>query len=416
MWAVLGSNGQQCFDSAGSELQEVLGPHMSDPTSGAKSTAILEAATLAAREQRWADASRLFRDALGSGADPARGWYGLGVAQLALGDGAGSKSAFGQALVNDPSNPDTYFQLGYIAELIDKDTARAVRWYEQTLVLAPRHPSARSRIAALQNQTPSTEKRSEGDTVPGLNSGTRGNPDRTAAAHGSTRGPQTEATAPERSSPSSGLDEERRLRPLAADLDSSGRIDPLDAGAHGSLIDKHRRPMLRCYLPWLLWPALLILLVAAVGIWGAIIPRELWPYVGRIESVMASAALPFLVFVSGWALLDWGTRSYSVYERRIDVTRGILVRKQSIVWLHEVNHTPTFRQNLWESLLNTGTIIVQSDTLPATTSWLRPSIPRSGCVKVSGLTSSARMRELSEQLRTRILFERRALLNQFMAR
>src|SRR5262245_49173014 len=122
-------------------------------TASLEPEAVLERGRRLLRDGRQREAEAVFRELLALPAYAARGLYGVGVARLAAGDLDVARSFFEQTLEHDPTDANSVFQLGAIAEK-RSDPAGARSYYERTLALYPKHVGAQQRLRALTPAPP----------------------------------------------------------------------------------------------------------------------------------------------------------------------------------------------------------------------------------------------------------------------
>lgn len=115
-------------------------------------------------------------------------------------------------------------------------------------------------------------------------------------------------------------------------------------------------------------------------------------------AVLAAAVLLLLL-----ALVRGRTTTYVVRARRFEVQEGLLVRKQRIVWVHEVSDL-TYRQSLLERLAGTASLVLTVDDSRTT----GPTLTLAGFGRADDLS------ELVATLHPVVLHERRAMKKQFL--
>src|SRR5215469_15188607 len=127
-----------------------------------------------------------------------------------------------------------------------------------------------------------------------------------------------------------------------------------------------------------------------------------------VEAVLSGSRYAYLVLaVLGifGAMLSQALTHYTVYERRIDISRGVLFRKHQMIWLYEVLDVELVQSPLL-MLAGTGTLILQTSLPPKRTPapGVKPSMPQ-----LRAFGSISRLRRLQKELQAASEVERRAM-------
>ena len=94
-----------------------------------------------------------------------------------------------------------------------------------------------------------------------------------------------------------------------------------------------------------------------------------------------------------------------MYERRVDITRGVLFRKRQLIWLYDVLDIELFQTPML-MLAGTGTLIFQISHQPPP-----PLLPRrkSGLPQLRAFGSLSRLQDMQRELLATAETERRAM-------
>jgi hypothetical protein len=123
---------------------------MSAPSSGqAELKERFELAKSLFNEKKYNESRVAFRELTVSSDYAARGFYGLGVVELALGNPAGAAANFRTVLSHDPSDANSLYCLGLIAEQQGK-VQEAQSLYRMALASNPQHVGVKGRFDRLQ--------------------------------------------------------------------------------------------------------------------------------------------------------------------------------------------------------------------------------------------------------------------------
>jgi membrane protein YdbS with pleckstrin-like domain len=195
----------------------------------------------------------------------------------------------------------------------------------------------------------------------------------------------------------------RRKPSLAQDLDSDV---PVDADRlPGNLIRRGHRRLLshkRLYIGAI---ALLVAIAAAKtnsaasAAYGSPAPLS----AALRGSQLASLGLAVCCILG--AFLSQALTHYEVYERRVDISRGVLFRKRQMVWLYDVLDIELFQTPIL-MLSGTGTLIFQLDHQAPS-----PLLPRrkSSLPQLRAFGSLSQLRDLQKELLAAAEVERRSM-------
>ncbi len=121
--------------------------------------------------------------------------------------------------------------------------------------------------------------------------------------------------------------------------------------------DEHLLLHVRTHAKALIWPAIvLIMIAAAVGVAVAVLPAG-WQPAGPIAAVAVGLVLAVL-----WVLvpfLRWRTTTYSLTNRRIITRRGILNKTGHDLPLMRINDV-SYSRSLLDRMLGCGTLRIQT--------------------------------------------------------
>ena len=135
--------------------------------------------------------------------------------------------------------------------------------------------------------------------------------------------------------------------------------------------------------------------------------------------VAAAISLPLVVVLLIVALLAWLNTWMVVRSRRVEVTRGALIRRHLVLWYHESERQVIFRQSFIEMIFGLGSIDIWSGALPGKRRFLPllmglPNTePATGRLHLGSLPV-ARAQGLARYIRAAVLWERRSMLNTFI--
>jgi uncharacterized membrane protein YdbT with pleckstrin-like domain len=108
----------------------------------------------------------------------------------------------------------------------------------------------------------------------------------------------------------------------------------------------------------LFWPVVRLLLIVGAASFGmAAIPAGRQQ--GVLRMAVLAAALVLLLFVVLIPLLRWRTTHYVITTHRLLFRVGILTRRGRDLGLSRITDV-SYRQTLWERLINSGTLTIES--------------------------------------------------------
>jgi membrane protein YdbS with pleckstrin-like domain len=195
----------------------------------------------------------------------------------------------------------------------------------------------------------------------------------------------------------------RRKPTLAQELDSEA---PVDAGRlPGKLIWRGHRRLLshkRLYIGVLS----LLAAIAAARAHSAISASQgaLAPAEAVLRGSQDAYLILAIVGILG-AILSQALTHYTVYERRVDISRGVLFRKHQMIWLYEVLDIELVQSPLL-MLAGTGTLILQTSLPPK-----RTPVPggKSSMPQLRAFGPISRLRRLQKELQAASEVERRSM-------
>jgi len=230
-------------------------------------------------------------------------YYAEALSRYRSGDFRGALRVLLQSQPGFPDHVGTMYGLG-MSYIRIGDKENAVRWLNETLKHNRRHPGALKALETLSNN-------SYGKSGPVL-SGDRG-----GQLHASARA-QT-----------------KRRPSLAQDLDADLPIDPIRLP--GAVLWTGRRRLISHKR--LLFGSLSLFIWAAQG-------GPMFLVVGVIGVVAA--------------FLNYGLSAYTVYERAIDISEGVLKRSHRTIWLYNVLDIQ-LHQTPMLMLAHTGSLVMHLD-------------------------------------------------------
>ncbi len=301
--------------------------------------------------------------------------YSEALARYRAGDVAGAIELLRICHARDQSHFGTLYGLGMCyARIGDRDQAR--RWLLAAQQIDAEHAGVVQAIAAL------------------------GRAQEAAAGQPAPIGP---ARAPAGSPPPGSAYGPRRKPSLAHELDGDA---PIDANhLPGKLLLRGHR---RLFSHKRLLIGLLALFTAFVAATDrSAIPSSSTASMaarsGLQELLVASLILAILCILG--AVLSQALTHYEVYERRVDITRGVLFRKRQLIWLYDVLDIELFQTPML-MLAGTGTLIFQISHQPPP-----PLLPRrkSGLPQLRAFGSLSRLQDMQRELLATAEAERRAM-------
>lgn len=124
----------------------------------------------------------------------------------------------------------------------------------------------------------------------------------------------------------------------------------------GEQVVLHRHP----HWKMLVGPVLVLLLVVGVASFLAALvrtqPWAQWAWLG-----LAAAGLALVGRFTVYPVVRWRTTHFVVTDRRVLVREGVLTRHGMDIPLHRINAVRV-RHTLWERVLRSGTLVVESDS------------------------------------------------------
>ncbi|WP_080401274.1 tetratricopeptide repeat protein [Burkholderia ubonensis] len=237
---------------------------------------------------------------------PSEALSGLGMIRLKTGNNSAAGELFEAALARKATNADAHFGLGVIAERQSALEA-ALAYYQDALKLNPKHRGAADRFNKLQQNK---------------------------AARATGQRPQI--------SPNPGPD--------ASTL----------ALESGELLDSKHRSM-KSFSFHFLFTLIVTVPLGLVCAW--LILLALFAFSNGTKDEHAAGVLAFVgalsIIVISWTALRMRARRtvYDIYERRIDIREGLLIRKESSVWTFEIIN-PTLHRSLLNVIFGCGRIIL----------------------------------------------------------
>jgi uncharacterized membrane protein YdbT with pleckstrin-like domain len=108
----------------------------------------------------------------------------------------------------------------------------------------------------------------------------------------------------------------------------------------------------------LFWPVVRFLLIVGAASFGtALIP--VGPQQGIIRMVVLGVAVALLLVFVAMPLLRWRTTHYVITTHRLLFREGILSRRGRDIGLSRITDV-SYRQSLWDRIINSGTITIES--------------------------------------------------------
>ncbi len=353
-------------------------------------------------EGRLADALAMMDGMLVATPDDADLHFLRGIALLRSEDFQGATAAFSRATSLDGRSPDHWYYLGLARER--QGLAHDARgFYERALQIDPSYAPALSKVGRVA---------SSGGPPP---------PPPSQVVTGMGRPPEADsgagAYAPV-ARPAAAMPGAQ----VAPSDPYAGTQDGSETGERGGLLLRRNRN-LRSHGGSLLFAVLFGVLALAADTVARVVGDLSLLAIPDIDAPMranlaesvsgavriTAGTLAALLLLK--ALLSTATTRYDIYERRVDVTRGILIRRHIAVWFYDVTDIE-YQQSLLMILLNTGSVVVVFEgprDIGGT-----PRGGRSDMVKLVGIGSGRGSHALAEDLRKRVLRERRSVKKQFV--
>ncbi|MGY1632296.1 PH domain-containing protein [Geodermatophilus sp. SYSU D01186] len=106
------------------------------------------------------------------------------------------------------------------------------------------------------------------------------------------------------------------------------------------------------------WPIVAFLLVVGVASFGAALVPD-GRQQGVVRMVVAGVALALLAWFVLVPLLRWRTTHYVITTHRLLFREGVLARRGRDIGLSRIADV-SYRQTLWERVINSGTLTIES--------------------------------------------------------
>lgn len=278
---------------------------------------------------------------------------------------------------HDPGHFGTLYGLGVCYSRLG-DCSRARHWLAAAQAIDPRHPGVAEAIKALDHAVPQPA----------------------VQHHLITNTPRVSQAEPR---PQNAMPGPRRKPSLAHELDGDA---PVDAGClPGKLIRRGHRRLLshkRLYIGIIA----LLAAIAAAKARSAISASRGAP--APAAAVLTGSGYAYLVLailgIVG-AMLSQALTHYAVYERRVDISHGVLFRKHQMIWLYDVLDIELVQSPLL-MLAGTGTLILQTDR-PPKPSWVPPR--KSSMPQLRAFGPISRLRKMQQELLAMVEVERRSM-------
>lgn len=320
-------------------------------------------------------AMQLLRQHLSSTPGDQKARYLLGVAAYRSGDNGTAERAFSELVAQTPTLVPALYYLGItVARMGRVDEAR--HWLSSALSVDPSYTAARERLAQLTPVQP-----------------------------GPTAEPAKKAEQAARLTPGGMLHSGRRRISSYA-----GRFlfAAIIGGGGATVLLTYEPGRLRWMAERMTFPSPSYFADLLERVRGtpleAMTQRDLDNALAQVAAtssvldialVIAAIALSVLaVLLVVHAILAAGMTRYDVYQRRIDVARGVLNRRRISVWLYEITDVQ-LRQPVWLTLTGNAEVrLILEDTSK---------------VKITGFGSTKEQLSLWEEIRDAALIERREL-------
>jgi len=300
---------------------------------------------------------------------------GLNYFRLKLYDKAAS--AFLKSAALDQKNATTRYYVGLCFERLG-DTQAALREYMAANALNPSMQKAREKVIGLGAALSPLDHRPM--VVP------QADPP-VVAAQGQVKGDSEES--------------ETALSRLLDD-ETTGRV-PKDEQLAGAVLWEGR-PSVLTLLGAAVAGAALVLLPRLLRMWVAEWP-EGFPRYGAagLWRILEAFSLPAALVIFIVALCRWATSRYVICEHRVEVTKGFVLRKHIVLWLHDLERPPIVRQLPFQLLVGTASVIFYTTALPGR-----------GRLSIPGLVVGV-ANDLATWIRAHLLWQRRRMLKNFVS-
>jgi uncharacterized membrane protein YdbT with pleckstrin-like domain len=131
---------------------------------------------------------------------------------------------------------------------------------------------------------------------------------------------------------------------------------PDDLLVEGEQVAVHQHP----HWKMLVGPVLVLLLAVGVGCFlAALVSAQTWAQWAWLA--LAVVGLAVVGRCTIYPVVRWRTTHFVVTDRRVLVREGVFTRHGMDVPLHRISSV-RFRHTLWERLLGSGTLVVESDS------------------------------------------------------
>lgn len=307
----------------------------------------------------------------------ARAFYGFGLTLRRRGRMKEARKAFEAALRLNPKLKKAEIQIAEIAKA--EDSA------EQTP--GPAEP----RDEPHPNEPPSEPRRPNRPPTSAL----------PRVEAGDRRGAETAAR------------DESVFKSLADMLDFRSAFRPTDKDLAGRVVWSSA-PSLRSLIgPLILALMLLLAPVLLHQLAGATPAGLVGAFAAWIWRVSEAVALPTGVFILIRSFGLWATTLYVLHEHRIEIFTGIINRQHVVIWLHDLERPISVRQNLWQLLVGTGAIQIESTILPSSSRRRRSNTgPNQVLIKDLGIKMAE---HVSARIRADVMWQRRRMVQNFVS-
>ncbi|WP_179257774.1 tetratricopeptide repeat protein [Burkholderia sp. AU6039] len=253
---------------------------------------------------------------------------GLGMIRLRAGNNSAASELFEAALARKATNADAHYGLGVIAER-QSTLEAALAYYQEALRLNPKHRGAADGINKLQKNPSGRSSELMHDSV---SSQRDTDAMRNEVARARTQG---QPVSPNPSPDASAL-----------------------ALESGELLDSKHRTMNSFSFHFLFTLIVTVLLGLVCG-WLSLL--ALFAFSSGTKDEHVAGVLAFVgalsIIVISWKVLRMRAKRtvYDIYERRIDIREGLLIRKESSIWTFEITN-PTLHRSPLDVILGNGRI------------------------------------------------------------
>jgi uncharacterized membrane protein YdbT with pleckstrin-like domain len=129
------------------------------------------------------------------------------------------------------------------------------------------------------------------------------------------------------------------------------------------VVDKHLNPgetvvfSTRTHVKALLFPALVLIVVVAVGAYLAAMPGDDNKHQGQIRIAVAVVAGVLILWQCVWPFLVWLSATYTVTNRRLTTHQGVLTRTGHDIQLTRISDV-SYEKGLLDRILGCGTLVI----------------------------------------------------------